>query len=94
MQVAAWRVRGKVPLAVDATAALLEVQMQDQMRHTRSSTARTVANSGLSHHALRLQYALPLIRSVQEAGCQDPACCEEADLVCVRQHAYCSSAVC
>lgn len=47
--VAAWRIRGRVPVGVDATANLRETQLND---------------SGMSDHLTRLQYSISIVRFV------------------------------
>jgi hypothetical protein len=70
-QVAAWRCRGKVPLAVDVSASLAEASAQDSHVSQQAcsvSRQRSCAASGPRLHeavldrALRVAYALPLIR--------------------------------
>ena len=56
-QVAAWRCRGKVPLAVDVTAALVEVQLQDAEVGLQHGPAEDAPSN-----TMRLMYALPIIR--------------------------------
>lgn len=47
--VAAWRIRGRVPVGVDATANLREIQLND---------------SAMSDHLTRLQYSISIVRFV------------------------------
>jgi len=71
-QVTAWRCRGRVPLAADVTASLVEARLQDQQlcqqQGQRQQRAWAVGSSGgrvheaLADHGLRLIYALPIIR--------------------------------
>ena len=53
LQVAAWRVRGRIPLGIDATASLWEICLQE--------TSQPHSSSELS---LRLQYSMSIIRLV------------------------------
>ncbi|KAL6750390.1 Las1-like-domain-containing protein [Haematococcus lacustris] len=62
-RVEAWRCRGRVPLAVETTAALAEAMQLDSPvpQHLNSSTQ---AAAEPSSHSLRLLYAMALIRLV------------------------------
>lgn len=60
-QVAAWRVRGRVPLGVDSTAALVEAAARD---HALASAGAGAAAAAGSEHELRLQYSMALVRMV------------------------------
>ncbi|GAX85565.1 hypothetical protein CEUSTIGMA_g12980.t1 [Chlamydomonas eustigma] len=72
--VAAWRLRGKLPLAVETTASLVEADLLFQQRQKSSSTTSTshlaspsssaFTTAQLSEYSLRLRYALPLIKLV------------------------------
>jgi len=68
-KVAAWRCRGRLPLGVDATAALLDVSMKDtvQWQPGQPSGAAAAAAGGegaASELSLRLAYAMALVRFV------------------------------
>lgn len=52
--VSAWRIRGRVPVGVDATANLKEIQCADAKDDTKGS----------SEYLLRLQYSLSIVRFV------------------------------
>ena len=62
-RVAAWRVRGRVPLAVESTASLAEAMMLDDQQAACSSSGVAVGPA-LTEYSLRLRYALPLIKLV------------------------------
>lgn len=64
LQVVAWRCRGKVPLAVDVTAALVEACLHDEALQQGAAMGPHGAQhaAGASHNALQLMYALPIIR--------------------------------
>jgi hypothetical protein len=55
----AWRLRGKVPLAVDATSSLL-----DAMDEQKGITSLSSLSSSSSEYGLRLKLALPIIKLV------------------------------
>jgi len=61
----AWRARGRVPLAVDVTAALV-----DAMRRDDGSTASSSSSRGDGGRGARLEYAMTLVRLVN--GAVDP----------------------
>ncbi|DBA73872.1 TPA: hypothetical protein ACH3X2_009526 [Trebouxia sp. C0005] len=61
-QLSVWRCRGKVPLAVDVTACLTEINIRDQHSHV-STTA--------SDEVLRLEYSMAIVRMVN--GISDKA---------------------
>jgi len=60
-QVAAWRSRGRLPLAADITAALVEARLRDEQLQRCYSAERPLQEAA-SDHALRMAYSLPLIR--------------------------------
>lgn len=58
MQIEVWRARGRVPLAAEVSAALVETMIKDNA----SSGAPQAGGLGPSDCALRSQYALAIIR--------------------------------
>jgi hypothetical protein len=64
LQVEAWRHRGRVPLAVDVTAALVQAQLAEQRFITEEASAPGISTCihPSSEYTLRLLYALPLLR--------------------------------
>jgi ribosomal biogenesis protein LAS1 len=72
LQVAAWRMRGRVPLGVDSTACLAEAQLRDRAAAAKATTGMTTvgaaqpaaATATASDSELRLQYALAVVRMV------------------------------
>ena len=70
VQVQAWRCRGKVPLGVDMTAALLEVQLLDLALASSQSCTQPPAPAlpfSASEHSLRNSYAMVLVRCAAPA---------------------------
>lgn len=71
-QVAAWRVRGRVPLGVDITASLLETALQDPQQSCvlfpHSTSSPLPSHGSMSQQLLRLQYSLTLVRCAVVAG--------------------------
>lgn len=63
-RVEAWRSRGRVPVSVDATAALAEARLADRERRARSASATVPAIAGPSDTSVRLVYAMALTRFV------------------------------
>mmetsp|Transcript_9999 Transcript_9999/g.23848 ORF Transcript_9999/g.23848 Transcript_9999/m.23848 type:complete len:569 (+) Transcript_9999:116-1822(+) len=57
-QVNLWRFRGRVPVGAEATAALLEVSLQDIEWY------RTAGTGNVTEHSLRLAYAMAIVRFV------------------------------
>lgn len=58
-RVAAWKARGRLPLAVECTAGLVAAQLQD-----RSPPARAAAGDTAARHSVRQTYAMALVRFV------------------------------
>lgn len=64
-QVAIWRCRGRLPLSVDLTAALVEVQLRDSAYTAPEQPAgRSGPFPGASEAELRLLYSMAAIRVV------------------------------
>ena len=61
-RVASWRVRGRVPLAIDATAQLLEVVLQDAGAGGAGGGVYRLSESMLQHN-----YAVVVLRAVNGA---------------------------
>lgn len=59
---AAWRSRGRVPLAADITAALVEARLQDEQLVGHPGSKQQPFHEAASDHALRLAYSLPIVR--------------------------------
>ena len=61
----AWRLKGKVPLAVDATSSLLDAMDDDAASHAATLIPSISPSSPpQSEYGIRLKYALPIIKLV------------------------------
>ena len=70
-KVAAWRLRGRVPHAVDCTASLLETRSLDFGVAAGSNTDTSTSSTHVSENILRLAYAASIVRMVN--GAVDPS---------------------
>jgi ribosomal biogenesis protein LAS1 len=57
-QVAAWRVRGRLPLGIDITACIVETMLRDPHHQAKMG----VGEMPISNNMLRIQYSLAIIR--------------------------------